>query len=683
MTFVNPSFLWALLAVSAPIIIHLFNYRKYKKVYFSNVRFLKNLQQESKSKSRLKEILVLLARCLALACLVLAFSQPILIDNKVQQNSQGVKHIGVYIDNSFSMQNLSKQGALIELAKNKAKEIIMAFGSEDKFQVLSNDFEGRHQRLYSRDEALELIQEIKVSSAVKAFSKVLNRQREFLQQGSDASKRIYSISDLQKSSFDIQNLENDSLFVHTILPLASNQINNVYIDTCWFETPLQQKGFIQKLHAVVQNKGTGDLEAGSAKLFINQTQVGLASFSVAANSKQELKFTFECKESGFNFGSIKIEDYPITFDDELFFAFNSRLHVGVYLVNGSNLRGDNGFESLFEKDSLFKYKATTETTINYSEFRTTDVIVLNQLKELSTGLVSELIKFSKQGGAVILVPSADLNITNYNIAFSALGIPMITETDTVLQEVGQLNLESDFYNGVFEKIDDRLNLPKINYHYRLKAGGRFDFESVLKFQNNDEFVVQSKLNNGKLFLLTAPLESGAGNFNKHALFVPTIYKMCFKSINPQSLYYPVHNNVLIQLKNDVNKQEEPPHIKQMNGDVDVIPQSKLLNNGLNLYTQSQIKQPGFYIVSRGEEKLHPLAFNYSRIESDLNCYSVDELKELLEKEQLTNIEVVSALDENFSEQILRGAAGKELWKLFIILALVFIVVELLLLRILK
>lgn len=683
MTFVNASFLWALLAVSVPIIIHLFNYRKYKKVYFSNVRFLKNLQQESKSKSRLKEILVLLARCLAITCLVFAFSQPVLIDNNSQKNTKGIKHVGVYIDNSFSMQNISKQGNLIELAKNKAREIVLAFGSGDKFQILSNDFEGRHQRLYSREEALELIQEIKISSAVKAFSKVQNRQREFLNQSPGALKRMYSISDLQQSSFDVQNLENDTSIYQAILPLTSNLTNNVYVDTCWFETPLQQKGFIQKLHAVVKNNGTYDLDAGSAKLYINQTQVGLASFSVAANSAQELKFTFECKENGFNFGSIKLEDYPITFDDELYFAFNSRLNISVYLVNGSDLVRDSGFESLFKRDSLFRCKTTTETTINYADFRTTDVIILNQLKELSTGLVSELIKFSKQGGTIILIPGANVNTNNYNAAFSALQLPLIAETDTILQEVGQLNMESDFYSGVFEKMDDRLNLPKINYHYRLRVGATIDFETVLKFQNNDDFVGQSKLNNCKLYLLTAPLESGAGNFNKHALFVPTIYKMCFKSISPQPLYYPVHENVLIQLKNDITKQEEPPHIKHVNAEVDIIPQSKLLNNGLNLYTQNQIKQPGFYVVNRGEEKLLPLAFNYSRLESNLNCYNGDELKETLAANQVTTIEVLNVLDENFTEQILQGATGKELWKLFIILALVFIVVELLLLRILK
>src|SRR5690349_16450291 len=122
MTFVSPVFLWALAAVAVPIIIHLFNFRRYKKVYFTNVKFLKELQQESKSKSRLKEILILIARCLAITCLVLAFCQPVIPDKNNTQKTSGATAISLYIDNSFSMVNITKQGPLFDLARNHARE---------------------------------------------------------------------------------------------------------------------------------------------------------------------------------------------------------------------------------------------------------------------------------------------------------------------------------------------------------------------------------------------------------------------------------------------------------------------------------------------------------------------------------------------------------------------------------
>ena len=87
--FLYPAFLWALMAISIPVIIHLFNFRRYKKVYFTNVKFLKELQHESKSKSRLKEILILIARCLAIASLVFAFSQPIILDKLATSLDKG------------------------------------------------------------------------------------------------------------------------------------------------------------------------------------------------------------------------------------------------------------------------------------------------------------------------------------------------------------------------------------------------------------------------------------------------------------------------------------------------------------------------------------------------------------------------------------------------------------------
>src|SRR3954468_9797392 len=163
MMFVYPLFLWALAAITIPIIIHLFNFRRYKKVYFTNVKFLKELQQESKSKSRLKELLILAARCLAIACLVLAFCQPFIPGTDSGIINTGAKAISLYIDNSFSMENVNKQGPLLEIAKSRAKEVIKAFGVADRFQVITNDFEGKHQRFQTKEDALSAVDEIKIS----------------------------------------------------------------------------------------------------------------------------------------------------------------------------------------------------------------------------------------------------------------------------------------------------------------------------------------------------------------------------------------------------------------------------------------------------------------------------------------------------------------------------------------
>ena len=179
MSFARPEILWALFALLIPIIVHLFNFRRFRKVTFSNVSFLKEVQQETKSRSKIKHFLILFARLIALACLILAFAQPF-IPLDENNKAQGDRAISIYIDNSFSMQGESEEGQLLEVAKNKARELLLAYGPTDRFQIITNDFEGRHQRLVSKEEAKELIDEIQVSAQVRKLEDVISRQNDLL-----------------------------------------------------------------------------------------------------------------------------------------------------------------------------------------------------------------------------------------------------------------------------------------------------------------------------------------------------------------------------------------------------------------------------------------------------------------------------------------------------------------------
>src|SRR5882757_6700676 len=100
MSLVYPSFLWALSALSIPIIIHLFNFRKTTRIYFSNTQFLRQVKQETTQKRRLKQLLVLASRLLFLFFLVMAFAQPFL---PAKEELASQHNISLYLDNSYSM----------------------------------------------------------------------------------------------------------------------------------------------------------------------------------------------------------------------------------------------------------------------------------------------------------------------------------------------------------------------------------------------------------------------------------------------------------------------------------------------------------------------------------------------------------------------------------------------------
>ena len=156
MIFANPLFLWGLLALAIPIAVHLFQFRRYKKVYFSNVERLNALQAESRRRSTLRRWMVLAMRCLAIIFLVLAFAQPTL-PGKGQTLHSGSTAVSVYVDNSFSMENSGSDGSQLEIAKQKAREIVAAYRPGDRYQLMTNTMRGEEFRWLSREEFLDAV----------------------------------------------------------------------------------------------------------------------------------------------------------------------------------------------------------------------------------------------------------------------------------------------------------------------------------------------------------------------------------------------------------------------------------------------------------------------------------------------------------------------------------------------
>ena len=200
MQFLYPAFLFGLLALAVPVIVHLFYFRKFKTIYFTNVRFLKELKQETSARQKLKNLLVLLMRALAIAAMVFAFAQPFIPKGNVIKH--GLKSVSIFIDNSYSMNATDKDLSLFEKAKFKAKELINGYKEEDNFQVLTNDFEGKHQRLMSKEDALAAIEELRPSPAVRNISDIMKRQQQVLNTSERSLKIAYILSDFQKNISD-------------------------------------------------------------------------------------------------------------------------------------------------------------------------------------------------------------------------------------------------------------------------------------------------------------------------------------------------------------------------------------------------------------------------------------------------------------------------------------------------
>lgn len=705
MSFLFPSFLFALSAIAIPIIIHLFNFRKFKTVYFSNVRFLKEVKEETQAKSKLKHLLVLASRILAITFMVFAFAQPF-IPAENNQLQTGDKAISIFIDNSFSMEAINENGTLLDEAKKHALEITSSFKPSDRFQLLTIDFEGRHQRFVNKEEFATLVEEIKISPATRNISEIISRQTDALQTIQVNNKISFIISDFQKSNFNINGTDtfhkkNDSSILFNFVAVRAAERGNVFIDSCWFETPVRQFDQVEKLHVHIKNVSDKDLENNSIKLFINDVQKTPGSFNVDKMSDTEVVLTFTVKktEASANYGNksnskimhcrVELNDFPITFDDTFYFSFELAKNIPVLCINASdkNIKTSESpyLNKLFAADSLFNFKNAKEDNLDYSTLSGNKLIVLNELKTISSGLAQELKRFMSNGGSVLIFPNPDSDLNTYKDFLISVKANYYQQLDTLITKVDKINLDDLIYKEVFDKktfTGGNLYLPIVNKHYTFSKTTKSNEEYLLKLQNGDAFLSKYEVEKGKLYLSAAPLQTNFSNFTKHALFVPTLYQIAIFSQNTQPLSYTIGDNSIVE-SGAVMTDKKMLHIKSLNTNFDFIPEYKIINSKTEINVHNQITASGNYNLFDDQDLLTGFAFNFNRVESDLKCLNDDELKEQVNNNNLKNIIVLNTDSKNLKEYLSEVEQGKKLWKFCIILALLFLAAEVVLIRFMK
>ncbi len=681
MEFVNPGFLYGLFAISIPIIIHLFNFRRFKKIYFSNVSFLKELKQQTQKQSRLKHLLILLMRIMAIAAIVLAFAQPYfpVSKNIIQPDEKNA--VSIYLDNSFSMQAASEQGILLDEAKDKAKEIASVYKSSDLFQLLTNDFEGRHQRFVSREEFLDLIDEMQISPVVKSLPEIISRQQVLFEGNPSKAKTAYIISDFQRDFLNRDVPVMDSSLNILFIPLESINKDNLYIDSCWFETPVHQLNQNAELKVSIKNSSAKSFEKIPVKLMINGKQKALASFDIKENGSTEVVLPYTNYDNGIQNAELEINDFTINFDDKLWFSYYVSSLTPILCINGND---ENVFlNSLFKRDSLFRFENVNEGNIGYSDFSNYQLIILNELRSVSSGLIQQLIPFVHNGGSLVVLPFGRPDGPEYSEllkSFNAGSYGLLDTTDT---RISYINLEHPLYSNVFDEIPENLDLPFVFQHFPIQLESRTKGETLLELQSRGPFLSVFQVEKGKVYLFAVPFNTDFSNFTRHAIFVPTLFKLAISSVIEETLYYSIGENEVINIGNIKLGNEEVLHLKMLNSDFDVIPEHRRQNSSIDLFTRGQISQAGNYELVNGDQPVKGISFNYDRAESEMVFYSSDMLKEYITEKKLNHILVLTPTGKPFVQTLSEYSQGIRLWKLFVILALAFLLAETLLLRFLK
>jgi len=687
MQFVNPLYLFGLLAIAIPVIIHLFNFRRFRRIYFTNVRLLQELKQQTQKQSQLRHLLILAMRILAVASLVIAFAQPYIpfSDSNLKMASRNA--VSIFVDNSFSMEATGTNGTLLDESKLKAREIVSAYKSTDLFQLLTCDFEGRHQRLVTRDEFLTMLEEVKISPSVHSFSEIVRRQYDLLKSEASARRNSYLISDFQKSSYSNIDFLQDSSINTYLVPLKSSVVANLYIDTCWFNQPTQQPGKTSLLTARVWNKSENDLEKIPLKLLINNQQKSVASLDIKAGMSSTVELPFTVHQAGPQHGMLQVTDYPVTYDDKFYFSFDVLSSINVLAINGD---GENRFlNSLYAQDSSVRLTNMGEKSLEYGRLSQFDLIILNEIPGFSTGLAEEIKRYVTNGGTILILPAANADLVSYNSFLSSVNSPSYQRIDTTDTKVVRLSEESYLFRDVFERqqgkqvIAANTELPKVRKYYPIVFSSAMLTVPLMGMLNGREFLTLTSSGMGQVMQFTVPLDPAFSNFPQQALFVPVLYNIALISHPSHNLYNFIGDNKGIRIGTAFPSGDKIYKIKSLNGDFDMIPQINNAGNMVNIFVGNQIPMAGSFELVNDKNVIASIAFNYNRGESDLTCNSISELESILDKFHLDSFRVLKTGQKPLNEVIAQINSGTQLWKYFIWLALLLLLAEILLIRFFK
>ncbi len=670
MQFVFPAFLFALFVLAIPIIIHLFNFRRYKTVYFSNVKFLREVKEETAARSKLKHLLVLASRLLALAFLVFAFAQPY-IPRKNTGAAAGRKYVSIYIDNSFSMNAVSGGKSLFDYAKLTAKEIAKSYSADDQFQLLTNDFEGKHQRLLGKEEFTRMLDELEISPVVRSLSEISARQKDALSRENGKNQIAYLISDFQKNMGD---LSPDSSTAYNLVPLEADARANVYIDTVFFNEPVQLLNQPVQLIVKIANSGEKTSENNRLVLKLNDQTKVMADFSADAGSFVYDTLTFILSQPGWNKGFLQIQDYPITYDDNYFIAFNVIEKVNILAL--SENRPSQYLNALFKDQPEFDYNAVLISNFDAAILKGNRLVVLDNLKTIPSSLTAQLSSFLSTGGAVAVFPDGKCDIESYNRFLNAFRANSITAFSEQPQDMNSINLQQSIFRDVFEKIPANMNLPRAKKYYRFTRSVNSNEEAVLTLKDGTSFLSHYPFAKGSLYVCGSPLDENFSELPVHAVFVPLLYKMAVLNISASGISYFIGSQTRIEADARETSGDKVYKIKGEN--VEFIPEQFAVGSKMLLGLGGQIKKSGFYQISlENSDSAGLLALNFDRKESDLKFFTPADLRA---KYTAGNVSIVSSSNAGVSGVLSELNRGTPLWKWCLILTLLFLAAEIALLR---
>jgi hypothetical protein len=641
MQFKHPELLYALLLLVIPIIVHLFQLRRFQKEAFTNVKFLKEIILQTRKSSQLKKWLILISRLLLLAFVIIAFAQPYSSNLKsINTKSETV----IYLDNSFSMQAKGSNGTLLNSA---IQDIIETIGENEPITLFTNDITFKNTTLKAiKNELIKLT----FSPNQLTYDAVILKGKKAFSDDKSSLKNLVLISDFQQKKEPL-NFETDNLIETNLVQLKPVNTNNITIDSVYIS-----KIDVETIELTTILKNQGNPIESLPISFFNKEQL-IAKSAVSIEDETSTKFTIPI--DNVIEGKLTIQDANLQYDNNLYFNIDKREKINVLSINEED---DTFLKKIYTEDE-FNYLPVPFKELDYNVLGNQNLIILNELKEIPNSLITALNDFTNNGGHILIIPSNEIILNTYNQLYNNYSLTNFLEVNPNEKKITSINFSHPLFANVFDKKVTNFQYPKVNsyYGFSITSGA-----SILSYEDGSAFL----LNSGNVYTFTAALNDDNSNFKNSPLIVPVLYNIGKQSLKLSQLYYTIGKENII----DINTKLSQDDILTLNqGDYQVIPLQKTYPNKVELITNEYPSEAGIYSVKSKNDVLKNISYNYNRTESDLTYFDLSSIE---------NVKVSNAVDLTLLD-IKSATNVNELWKWFVIFALAFLIIEMLILKFFK
>ncbi|MFB9107579.1 vWA domain-containing protein [Flavobacterium gyeonganense] len=642
MHFKHPEILYFLFLLIVPILVHLFQLRRFKTSYFTNVRFLKELAVQTRKSSKIKKRLLLATRLLLLTCVIIAFAQPF-FEAKDRKNASNEMYI--VLDNSFSMQAKGKKG---ELLKRAVQELLENTPETTKFSLLTNT-----ENLWNTDikSAKSALQNLKYSATPFELSAITAKIKAHK---SIHKKDIVIITDaVGLSEKEVKNMDFEEK-PYFIIPEAE-QKNNISIDSVFINQTLEN---FYEIGINLSAYGE-DFKPVSIALY-NQKKL-IAKTIINFDSKKK-KVNFTIPKEAFH-GYVTIEDNGLSYDNTLFFSISRAKKTNVISIGEPE---KSNFLSRIYTPAEFNYNNYPTTSLDYNSLEKQNTIILNELTEIPQALQTTLKAFVSKGGNLVIIPSEKSSVSNLNTFLGNFGKIQFNTLKTENKLITKINFDHPLFSGVFENKITNFQYPKTNSSFDISS----PYPAVLSYEDQSPFVTMIQNPVAGITVFSAPINSTNSNFQQSPLIVPLFYKIGQNNQKTGVNALTIGNNqpyfVDVLLSKDA--------ILEVKGKEDsFIPIHQILNNKVKLTFNDFPDTAGNYSIYDKKESVENLSFNYNRSESDLNQVNTNVVSDFKTADTISTI----------FNTLQTERTDSQIWKWFVIFALLFLALEMAIIKFVK